>query len=80
MQGRQRREMLQACDHAVIDQHGPVVIGTAMHHAVTDGERVHLKFIPQPGARAHQRRRNVGNILDRIDAVRDRIAGGRRGA
>ena len=40
MQGRERSEMLQTRDHAMIDQHGPVVIGTAMHDAMADGQRI----------------------------------------
>ena len=39
MQRRERREALQTRDHAVVDQHGPVVIRTAMHDPVADGER-----------------------------------------
>ena len=76
MQRRKRREPLQTRDHAMVDQHGPIIIGTAMHDPMADGERAQLKFIPQPGAREHQGGRDIRNALDRIGPVRHGIAGG----
>ena len=80
MKRRKRREALQTRNHAMVDQHGPVVIGTAMDDPMADGERAQLKFIPQPGACEHHRGRNVRNALDRIGPVRQRIASWSGGA
>ena len=74
MQRRKCRETLQTRDHAMVDQHGAIVIGTAMHDPMADGERAQLKFVPQPGAREHQCRRNIRNALDRIGSIRQRFA------
>ena len=70
MQRRKCREPLQTRDHPMVDQHGPIVIRTAMDDAMADSERAQLKFVPQPGAREHQGGRNVRNTLDRIGPVR----------
>ena len=80
VQRRKRRKPLQTRDHAMVDQHGAIIIRTAVHDPMADGERAHLKFIPQPAARLHQCRRNVWNTLDRIDPVRQYVACGTRGA
>ena len=39
MQRRQRREALQTRDYAMVDQHGPIIIRTAMHDPMADGKR-----------------------------------------
>ena len=46
MQRRECREPLQTRDHAMVDQHGPIIIRTAVHDPMADGERAQLKFIP----------------------------------
>ena len=80
MQRRKRREPLQTRDHAMVDQHGTIVIGTAMDDPMADGERTQLKFVPQPGAREHQGGRDVRNGLDRIGPVRHASPAGAGGA
>ena len=39
MQRRKRREPLQTRDHAMVDQHGAIIVGTAMDDPMADGER-----------------------------------------
>ena len=39
MQRRKCRQPLKARDHAMIDQYGAIVVGTAMDDAMADGER-----------------------------------------
>ena len=46
MQRCQRREPLQARDHAMVDQYGPIIIRTAVNDPMADGERAQLKFVP----------------------------------
>jgi hypothetical protein len=74
MQRGQRDEPLQPGDDAVVDQHRPVIVRTAMNDAMTDGHRADAKFIPQPSACDTHRGRNVRNRFDRIGAVGQRFA------
>ena len=46
MQRRKCREPLQTRDHAMVDQHRAIVVGTAMDDPMADGERAQLKFVP----------------------------------
>ena len=46
MQRRKRREPLQTRDHTMVDQHGTIIVGTAMDDAMADGERTQLKLVP----------------------------------
>ena len=39
MQRRKCRQPLQTRDHAMIDQYGAIVVGTAMDDPMADGER-----------------------------------------
>ena len=74
MQRRQRDEPLQAGHHAMVDQHRPVIVRTAMNDAMADGHRVDAKLVAQPFAGDAHRGRNVRDGLDRIGAVGQRIA------
>ena len=46
MQRRKRREPLQMRNHAMINQYGTIVIGTAMDDPMADRARAQLKFVP----------------------------------
>src|SRR3977135_467953 len=74
MKRGQRDEPLQPGYDAVVDQHRPVIVRTAMNDAMTDGYRADAKFVPQPSACDAHRGRNVRNRFDRIGAVDQWIA------
>src|SRR5258707_9701250 len=74
MKRGQRDEPLQPGYDAVVDQHRPVIVRTAMNDAMTDGYRADAKFVPQPSACDAHRGRNVRNRFDRVGAVCQGIA------
>jgi hypothetical protein len=74
MQRCKCRETLQPGDYPMVDQHGAIIVGTAMNDAMAHRERAHVMFVPQPGAGKHQGRRNIRYGLDRIASIRQRFA------
>src|SRR5258707_5698771 len=74
MKRGQRNEPLQPGYDAMVDQHWPVIVRTAMNDAMTDSHRADAKLVPQPSACDTHRGRNVRDRFDRIDAVGQRIA------
>ena len=64
----------------MVDQYGPIVIGTAVDDPMPDSEWTELEFVAQPSGRDQQCSRNVRNTLNRIGAVCQRIAGRSCGA
>ena len=69
MKRGQRYKPLQLGYDAMVDQHRPVMVRTAMNDAMTDSHRVDAKFVPQPSACDAHCCRNVRNRFDRIGAV-----------
>jgi hypothetical protein len=51
VQRRERSIALLTGEHLGIHQNRTVVIGTAVHDAVTDGHRLDLSLVAQPGSR-----------------------------
>ena len=76
MQRRERRETLEARDHAMVDQHGPVVIRSAMHDPVTDGERTQWSSSRSQALASVSAAGTSGNSLDRIGAFGQRSPAG----
>src|SRR5882762_6905605 len=74
MKRGKRNEPLQPGYDAMVDQHRPVIVRTAMNDAMTDSHRVDAKLVPQPFACDTHRGRNVRDRFDRISAVGQRIA------
>src|SRR3981189_2834891 len=74
MKRGQRNEPLQPGYDAMVDQHRPVIIRTAMNDAMTNRHRSDTKLVAQPFACDTNCRRNVRNRFDRIDTVGQRIA------
>ena len=74
MKRGQRNEPLQPGYDAMVDQHRPVIVRTAMNDAMTDSHRVDAKLVAQPFACDTHRGRNVRDRFYRIDAVGQRIA------
>ena len=74
MKRGQRDEPLQPGYDAVVDQHRPVIVRTAMNDTMTDSHRADAKFVAQPSACYSHRGRNIRNQFDRIGAVGQWIA------
>lgn len=60
----------------MIDLNWPVVVRATVNDAMTDSDRVNALLVPQPGTGNVHRGRNIRHRLDRIGAIRKRIAGG----
>ena len=58
---RQRCVFFQSRQYGLIDPHRPVVIRAAVHHAMSDGNRVNFQFIAQPCTCCRERR---GDVMD----------------
>src|SRR5947199_2425329 len=74
MQRRQRGESLEPRDNAVIDQDGLVIVWTAVHDTMADRDGINTKLVAQPFTGDPDRCCNVRDGLDRIGALRQRIA------
>jgi hypothetical protein len=74
MKWSKRCEPLQSRDHAMIDQYGSVIVRPTVDNPVPDSQRPELKFIPEPRAGDQQCGRHIGDVLDGISAIRQRIA------
>src|SRR5258707_11014186 len=74
MKRSQRNEPLQPGYDAMVDQHRPVIVRTAMNDAMADSHRSDAKLVPQPFACDTYCCRNIRNRFDRIDTVGQRIA------
>ncbi len=80
MQGRERNEALQARNHVVVDQDRPVIVRTAMDHAMTDCDGIELLRLAQPGSDLLHRGRKVGRVLHAIALVDQPCSVGSLGA
>ena len=73
MKRGQRHKPLQPRYDAVVDQHRPVIVRTAMDHAMADCHRADAEFVPQPSAGDAHCGWNVRNQFNRIGAVGQRF-------
>ena len=76
MKRGQRYKPLQLGYDAMVDQHRPDEVRTAVDHAMADSHRANAEFIPQPSAGNAHCCWNVRNRFDRIDAVNQRFVVG----
>ena len=73
MKRGQRYKPLQLGYDAMVDQHRPDEVRTAVDHAMADSHRANAEFIPQPSAGNAHCCWNVRNQFDRIGAVGQRF-------
>ncbi len=69
VQRRQGNVALQPGEHRVIDHHGPVVVRAAVHHAMSDRDRIDVLRDAQPRAGLLHRGGEGGGILHRICVI-----------
>ncbi|CFN72128.1 Uncharacterised protein [Bordetella pertussis] len=74
VQRRQRGEIVQLRQHVVVDQHRRIVLGAAMHHAVTDGAGRAAQVAAEPGAQHFLGARHVGRVRGRHVALEQGVA------
>src|SRR6476661_8731379 len=73
MERRERTVVFESREHLRIDKDRTIVIGSAVHHPMTDGARIYAQLIPQPCSRRLQRRGDAGYNLGPVLTIDKRV-------
>src|SRR5262249_750219 len=76
VQGCKRNIPLELREHALVDQYWAVVLRTAVHDPMPDGDRFEVLRFAQPSAADGERGRHVGYAFRRVGLVdEERLVG-----
>src|SRR6516225_2240890 len=80
VQRRQRNVTFESCQHLLIDEHRPVIVGAAMNDAMADSDQVEILGLAQPSTRRAYSAWQIRNRLLRVCLVDQRYLVGALGA
>ena len=72
MQRCEGNVLLETRDHALVDDHWPVIFRPAMDDPVANRDEVEALGLPEPSRHHGNRRGNVGDLVRRIDPIDQR--------